>query len=88
MIAHAVLEILRDDVAITAALQESGVAAHHMPSALNAAKKIQDTGDLIDRFIQRVELQQSGITLTLSLASLMAPEMNSIAITIVRDIPM
>lgn len=88
VIAHAVLEILRDDVAITAALQESGVAAHHMPSALNAAKKIQDTGDLIDRFIQRVELQQSGITLTLSLASLMAPEMNSIAITIVRDIPM
>ena len=77
MIAHAALEIILDDGAITAALQESGIAAHHMPYALNAAKKIQDTGDLIDRFIQRVELQQDGIRLTLSLASLVVPEMDS-----------
>ena len=88
MIAHAALEILLDDVAITAALQESGIAAHHIPSALNAARKIQpDAADLIDRFIQRVELRQDGIRLTLSLASLVAPEMDSNAV-IIRDIPM
>ena len=40
-IAHAVLEILLDDVAITAVLQELGIAAHHIPSALNAARKIK-----------------------------------------------
>ena len=71
VIAHAASEILLDKVAITAALQESGIAAHHIPSALKAAGKIQpDTADLIDRFIQRVELRQDGIRLTLSLASL------------------
>ncbi|MGD0275205.1 MAG: hypothetical protein ABSB79_03960 [Syntrophales bacterium] len=86
---HAASEILLDDVAITAALQESGIAAHHIPSALNTARKIQpDAADLIDRFIQRVELQQDGIRLTLSLASLMVPEMDSNAVNIIRDIPM
>jgi DNA invertase Pin-like site-specific DNA recombinase len=89
VIAHAVLDILFDDVAITAALQESGIAAHHIPSALNGAKKIQpDAADLIDRFVQRVELRQDGIRLTLSLASLVVPEMDSNAVTIIRDIPM
>ena len=87
-IKHAVLEIIHDDVAITAALQESGIAAHYIPSALNAAGKIEPDADLIDRFIQRVELRQTGIRLTLSLASLMMPEMDSNAVTIVRDIPM
>jgi DNA invertase Pin-like site-specific DNA recombinase len=86
VIGHAALEILLDDVAITAALQESGIAAHHIPSALNAAGKIQpDIADLIDRFIKRVELRQDGIRLTLSLASLVAPEMDSNAVTINRD---
>jgi site-specific DNA recombinase len=87
VIGHAALEILLDDVAITAALQESGIAAHHIPSALNAAGKIQpDAADLVDRFIKRVELRQDGIRLTLSLASLVAPEMDSTAVTIYRDI--
>ncbi len=89
VIAHAALEIILDDVAITAALQESGIAAHHIPSALNAAGKIQpDAADLIDRFVQRVELRQDGIRLTLSLASLVALEMDCNAVTMVRDIPM
>src|SRR5208337_181536 len=35
-----------------------------------------------------VELRQDGIRLTLSLASLVVPEMDSNAVTIVRDIPM
>ena len=53
------------------------------------AKKIQpDAADLIDRFVQRVELRQDGIRLTLSLAALIVPEMNTHAVTIVRDVPM
>lgn len=46
--------------------------------------------DLIDRFVQRVELQQNGIRLTLSLASLLVPEESAVmdSVTIVRDIPM
>ena len=61
----------------------------HIPSALDAAGKIQsDAADLIDRFVQRVELRQDGIRLTLSLASLVVPEMDSNAVTIIRDIPM
>lgn len=89
IIAHAALNILHDKVAITAALQESGISAQHIPSALNSAEKIQpDTADLIDRFVQRVELRQDGICLTLSLAPLVVPEMGSSAATITRDIPM
>jgi len=88
-IKQAVLEIIHDDESITAVLQESGIKVHYIPSALNEAKKIQfESTDLIDRFVQRVELSQSGIRLTLSLASLMAPEMESNTVTIVRDIPM
>jgi DNA invertase Pin-like site-specific DNA recombinase len=89
VIAHAVSEILLDNVAITTALQESGIAAQNIPSALNTAEKIQpDTADLINRFIQRVELRQDTIRLTLSLAPLVVPEMDSNAVTIIRDIPM
>jgi DNA invertase Pin-like site-specific DNA recombinase len=89
VVTHAALEIIHDECAITATLQESGIAVHHIVSALDAAGKIQpDAADLIDRFIQRVELRQDGIRLTLSLASLVVPEMDSKAVTIVRDIPM
>jgi site-specific DNA recombinase len=86
-IKHAAQEIIHDDVAITTALQESGIAAHYIPSVLNASGKIKPDVDLIDRFVQRVELQQEGIRLTLSLTSLL-PEIYSKAVTIVRDIPM
>lgn len=86
MIVRAASEIILDDGAISNALQESKVSLHLVPSALNAAKKIKPA-DLIDKFIQRVELQQSEIRLTLSLASLL-PEINSNTLTIVRDIPM
>jgi site-specific DNA recombinase len=89
VIKHAALEIIHDDVAITTALQESGISIHQISSALNAVGKIQnDTADLIKRFIQRVELQQDGIRLILSLATLVVPEIDSYAVTIVRDIPM
>ncbi len=87
VIAHAASEILLDGCAITTALQEAGIAAHHIPSALNKAKKIQqNTADLIDRFIRRVDLRQDGVCLTLSLASLLVPEVEDL--TIIRDIPM
>lgn len=90
MITHAALGILLDDVAITAALQESGIETRYIPSLLNTASKIKlGTGDVvIDSFVERVELRQNGVRLTLSLASLMAPEIDSKAVTIVRDIPM
>jgi DNA invertase Pin-like site-specific DNA recombinase len=88
MISRAVSEILLDDGAISNTLQESGVSLHHIPSALNEAKKIQsEPTDLIDRFVQRVELSRSGIRLTLSLASLMVLEMVSKTVNVVRDIP-
>ena len=60
-IKHAALEIIHDDVAITAALQESGITTHRIPSVLNAAGKLKSDADLIDRFVQRAELSQSGI---------------------------
>ena len=86
VIAHAASEILLDDGAITAALQEAGIATYQIPAALNTAKKIQqDTAGLIDRFIRRVELRRDGIRLTLSLASLISPEVD---LNIIRDIPM
>jgi DNA invertase Pin-like site-specific DNA recombinase len=89
VITHAALEIIRDDIGINAALQESGISAHHIASALDAAGKVQlNVADIIDRFIQRVELRQDGIRLTLSLASLVGSEMGSNVVTIVRDIPM
>jgi site-specific DNA recombinase len=86
VIAHAASEILSDDGAISTALHEAGIATHHIPAALNKAKKIQqNTANLIDRFIRRVDLRQDGIRLTLSLASLLFPEVD---LTIIRDIPM
>ena len=89
VITHAASGIIHDDVAITAALQESEIPGHHIPSALVAARKIKpDATDIIDRFIQRVELRQDGIRLTLSLASLVVPEMDANAVIIIRDIPM
>ena len=89
VIAHTALEIILDEVAVIAALQESGIAARYFPPALNAARKIQpDAADLIDRFVQRVELRQDGIRLTLSLAPLVAPEVGSSGSTVTRDIPM
>jgi hypothetical protein len=88
VIAHAAAEILLDDNAITEALQEAGIETHQIPSALNKAKKIQPNIDLIDNFVRRVELQKSGIRLTLSLASLIALEVKDNPIIIIRDIPM
>jgi len=89
VIAHATSEILLDDNAIAKTLQEAGSETHQIQSALNEAKKIQqDSTGLINRFIQRVDLRQDGICLTLSLASLIAQEEKDNPVTIIRDIPM
>jgi len=89
IVTHAAVEIIHDECAMTSAFQESGIAIHHIQTALKEAGKIQpDAADVIDRFVLRVELRQDGIRLTLSLGSLMVPEMDSHAVTIVRDIPM
>ncbi|MGD0280313.1 MAG: recombinase family protein [Smithella sp.] len=88
VIAHVASEILRDDNAIMEALQEAGIETHQIPSALNKAKKIQPNIDLIDKFVRRVELQKSGIRLTLSLAFLMSLEVKDNPVVIIREIPM
>jgi DNA invertase Pin-like site-specific DNA recombinase len=89
IIMHAVSEIMHDDGALTSAFQASGIAEHLFPSVLKAARKIQpDDGDIIDRFVQRVEVRQNGMRLTLFLASLLGLEMDPNAVTIARDIPM
>ncbi len=89
VIAHAALDTLLDDAAISAALQKAGIEARRIPSVLNAVAKLPpDAAVLIDAFIQRVELRQDGMRLTLSLASLVGPEINLHAVTVFRDISM
>ena len=86
MVAHAALQMLHNDNAITTALQESGISAHQIPAVINAARKIKsETECIIGRFVQRVELQQDGIRIVLSLAPFIA---SADAIIITRDIPM
>jgi hypothetical protein len=88
VVARVTSEMLRDDLAVTAALQETKIAIHQISSALDTAKKLQsDPADLIERFVQRVELRQDGMRITISLAALV-PEMEKNEVTIVRDIPM
>ena len=86
VVAHAALQMLHDDNAITTALQESKIDAHRIPAVINAAGKIRpDADNIIDRFIQRVLLQQDGVSIVLSLASLIT---SADAIIITRNIPM
>jgi hypothetical protein len=89
VIAQETLMILRDDAAIAATLNESGIATRQISSALATVKEVQSkTSALIDRFIQRVELRQDGLRLTMSLGSIVASEGVDHALTISRDIPM
>ncbi len=80
--------ILDNRSALTTALQDAGIKSNHTPAVIQAAGNVQadDTG-LIDRFVQRVELQEDSIRLTLSLASLVPADHNALAVTIIRDIP-
>ena len=93
IIAHAAVQILQDGDAVTTSLQAAGVPAHHMPTVLIAARKIDTkTPDIIERFIQRVEIRQDGIHIILTIVSLMPADQSNIQSSsppvIVRDIPM
>ena len=98
IIAHAVIQMLRDGDAITTALRNTSIAAHQIPTIRAAAKKLQvDTPDLIERFVQRTEVRQEAINVTITLASLFPAEKivgtetsseKIAAPTITRDIPM
>jgi len=88
VIAHAATGLLHNENAIITALRESQIAAHHIPGIIGAAKKVQcNASDIIDRFIQRAELHQGSIRLTLTLLSLIPVEANAKTITITNDIP-
>jgi len=89
IIAHAAAEILQDDVAIAETLKKAGIAPYQIQYTLNKLKNLQqqqqqNTADLINRFIQKVELSQDGINVTLSLTSFTS----SSDLTIVRNIPL
>jgi len=91
MVMQAARAILDDRSAMTTALQEAGIEAHQLPAILNAAsdlsKRISSETNLAEIFttlINRVELHQDGIRLTLSLISLVP----DCPITITRMIPM
>lgn len=89
LITSTVLEIIHDDVALTNALRESAIPAHGIASALVAAKKVKpEPADIIGRFVERVELSNDGMRLTLSLASLVSVTMASKALSITRDFPL
>jgi len=82
------LQLIQDRSAITSALQQSGIPAHLIPDVLHATKYQTGGTNLIDRLVQRVELQQDGILLTLSLASLIPNDIASAPIAITREFPM
>lgn len=98
VVAHAAVKILHDAHALTTALQNIGIAVHQIPSIIIAAKKISaDTPDIIERFVQRAELRQEAINVTITLASLLCaekiirteiPSEKITTATITRDIPM
>jgi site-specific DNA recombinase len=98
MVAHAVVLMLQDGNTLTTALQSNSIATHHIGTILAAAKKIStDTPELIERFVQRVALRHDGISITLTLVSLLPSEKiigtgaateKFAAPIITRDIPM
>ena len=74
--------MLHDDHALTTAVQNVDIATHQIPAILAAARKIAtDTPYLIELFVQRVEVRNDGITITLTLASLMPAEKAAATIT-------
>jgi len=73
----AICTILANRHIITSAMQNAGIDAHHIPAILKTAeglsKKIEsetDATEIVPAMINRIDLRQDGITLNLSLASL------------------
>lgn len=78
-IKQTVSHILDDQSAIMDALRKAGVDAHHIPAALQTADKTKSELDtdkntgIITVMVDRVDLRQNNIKITLSLASLIDP---------------
>ena len=86
---QATLELLRNGDAMTQTLLKTEVPAHHYPSILNAAKRVPaDAMTLLTHYVQRVELQASGIRLTLSLSPLLPAQANAGPVFLTQDVPM
>ena len=74
---------------IEQAVMQAAIPTHHYASILNAAKRVPaDTMTLLTHYLQRVELQASGIQLTLSLSPLLPAQVNAGPIFLMQDVPM
>ena len=88
-IVQAVRNILSDRHAITIALQESEITAHHIPGILHTASDVCNRSgtDPIIQWIERVKLRQDSIRIKLSLTPFI-PDDSQPSVTITQDIPM
>jgi len=93
----AVQHILTDRHVITSAMQDAGIDSHHIPHILKTAgdisKKLKSetsAADMIPAMINRIDLRQDGITLNLSLASIIPASINKSSLnpTITHNVSM
>lgn len=81
--------MLNDRDAMVDALQAENVPSHHIPALLTKMHEAaQYQGHVFEAFVGRVELQQDGMRVRLSLASLLPSEAGGEDISITRDTPM
>lgn len=84
-VAQAISQILQDRDVIMSAMLEAGIDYDHVPAALNVASNVEPT-QLIEKFIQKVELRQDGMDLAISLSSLL--QNSDQPVTIAQEIAM
>jgi len=97
-VASAACTLLCDEAAIANAADAAGLAGHRLPSIFSSAaawtKRLQsevEVGAALDALVDRVELTDTGIRVTLMLpieSSKEGHEANATALTIARDFPM
>ena len=84
--------ILNDQNAVASALQEAGVATHHIPQMLDTIEalcKKSNNADNIIKLIKRVDLRQDGMCIKLLLSTLISEKITySTPATIISNIPM
>jgi DNA invertase Pin-like site-specific DNA recombinase len=96
IIVQSIRQIFDDHHAITTTLREASIATQYLPAALNAIGQMnknleigKENTDLLPAIIERVNLQQDGLDITLSLTSLMPKEIKILEpITVTKNIPM